>query len=128
MRKQLSFFIVRWLLVSFGLWIASRIMSGSFNDPSAATATTFLVAGLAVSVVNTLLKPVTVVLSLPAILVTLGLFTLIVNGLMVYVALLFISGLKVTFWGAIATGMIISLINYIMTGIIDYKDTQKELS
>lgn len=128
MRRQLFFFIVRWLLVSLGLWIASRVMSGSFNDPTGATTTTFLLAGLAVSVVNTLLKPVIVVLSLPAILVTLGLFMLVVNGLMVYVALMFIPGLKVTFWGAIASGMIISLINYIMTGIIDYKDTQKELS
>lgn len=121
MRKQLIFFIIRWLLVSLGLWVASRLLGGSFHDTNAST-NTFLLAGLVLSLVNTLLKPIIVVLSLPAILVTLGLFMLIVNGLMVYVALKFIPGLDVSFWGAVLTGMIISLINYIMTGIMDYKD------
>lgn len=125
MRKQSFFFIVRWLLVSLGLWMASRILSGSFQDVGA-TAGTFLIAGLVVSLVNTLIKPVIVVLSLPAILVTLGLFMLVVNGFMVYIALMIVPGLKVTFWGAVLTGMLISLINYIMTGIIDYKDTERK--
>ncbi len=121
MRKQLIFFIVRWLLVSLGLWVASRLLGGSFQDTNATTST-FLFAGLILSLVNTLLKPMIVVLSLPAILVTLGLFMLIVNGLMVYLALKLVPGLDVSFWGAVMTGMIISLINYIMTGIMDYKD------
>lgn len=125
MRKQFIFFIVRWLLVSLGLWVASRLLSGSFQDTNASTST-FLLAGLVLSLVNTLLKPVIVVLSLPAILVTLGLFMLVVNGAMVYVALKLVPGLEVSFWGAVLTGMIISLINYIMTGIIDYKDKFEE--
>lgn len=125
MRRQLFFFIVRWLLISFGLWVASRLLGGSFEDSGAST-NTFLLAGLILSLVNTLLKPVIVVLSLPAILLTLGLFMLVVNGLMVYIALKFVPGLEVSFWGAILTGMIISLINYIMTGIMDYKDKFEE--
>lgn len=125
MRAQLLFFIIRWLLISFGLWVASRLISGSFEDTGATTGT-FLIAGLVLSLVNTVLKPIIVVLSLPAILVTLGLFMLIVNGMMVYVALKLVPGLEVTFWGAVLTGMIISLINYILTGIMDYKDTYKE--
>lgn len=125
MRRQLFFFIVRWLLISFGLWVASRLLGGSFEDSGAST-NTFLLAGLILSLVNTLIKPVIVVLSLPAILLTLGLFMLIVNGLMVYIALKLVPGLEVSFWGAILTGMIISLINYIMTGIMDYKDKFEE--
>ncbi|HMR72865.1 MAG TPA: phage holin family protein [Candidatus Saccharibacteria bacterium] len=125
MRKQFIFFIVRWLLVSLGLWVASRLLGSSFQDTNASTST-FLLAGLVLSLVNTLLKPVIVVLSLPAILVTLGLFMLVVNGTMVYVALKLVPGLEVSFWGAVLTGMIISLINYIMTGIIDYKDKFEE--
>ena len=119
MRRQLLIFIIRWLLVSIGLWVASRLLSDSFRDTQATTGT-FLLAGLVLSLVNTLIKPVIVVLSLPAILLTLGLFMLIVNGFMVYIALGMISGIEVTFWGAVMTGMIISLINYIMTGIMDY--------
>jgi putative membrane protein len=107
-------------LISLGLWVASRLLGSSFHDTGATTGT-FLAAGLVLSLINTVLKPIVVVLSLPAILLTLGLFMLIVNGLMVYLALKLVPGLEVTFWGAILTGMIISLINYVITGIMDYK-------
>lgn len=120
MSKQLVVFIIRWMLISFGLWVASRLLGSSFHDTDATTGT-FLIAGLLLSLVNSILKPVIVVLSLPAILLTLGLFMLIVNGLMVYLALMLVPGLEVTFWGAVLTGMIISLINYVITGIMDYK-------
>jgi len=120
MSKQLVVFCVRWVLISLGLWVASRLLGSNFHD-TGATTSTFLVAGLVLSLVNSILKPIVVVLSLPAILLTLGLFMLIVNGLMVYLALKLIPGLEVTFWGAVLTGMIISLINYVITGIMDYK-------
>ena len=120
MRKQFLFFVFRWLVISLGLWVASRLLSGSFVE-NEATTNTFLLAGLALSLVNTFLKPLVAVLSLPAILLTLGLFMLIINGLMVYVALKLVPGLEVSFWGAVMTGMIISVINYIITGIMDYR-------
>jgi putative membrane protein len=120
MGKQLVVFSLRWVLISLGLWVASRLLGSSFHDTGATTGT-FLAAGLVLSLINTVLKPIVVVLSLPAILLTLGLFMLIVNGLMVYLALKLVPGLEVTFWGAILTGMIISLINYVITGIMDYK-------
>lgn len=107
--------------MSLGLWVASRLLSGSFHDTSATTST-FVVAGLLLSIVNTVLRPIIVILSLPAILLTLGLFMLIVNGLMVYIALQLAPGIEVSFWGAVLTGMIVSLINYIITGIMDYKE------
>ena len=125
MGKQFFAFVVRWVLMSLGLWIASRILGSNFHD-TGATTSTFLLAGLVLSLVNSILKPIIIVLSLPAILLTLGLFMLVVNGLMVYIALKLVPGLEVTFWGAVLTGMIISLINYIITGIIDYKDVVKE--
>ncbi len=125
MGKQLVVFIIRWVLISLGLWVASRLLGSNFHD-TGATTSTFLVAGLVLSLVNSILKPIIVVLSLPAILLTLGLFMLVVNGLMVYIALSLVPGLEATFWGAVMTGMIISLINYVITGIIDYKDVVKE--
>lgn len=120
MGKQFVVFIIRWLLISLGLWVASRVLGSSFHD-TGATIGTFFVAGLVLSLINTVLKPIVVVLSLPAILLTLGLFMLVVNGLMVYLTLMMVPGLEVTFWGAVLAGMIISLINYIITGIMDYK-------
>lgn len=120
MSKQLIVFCIRWVVISLGLWVASRLLGSSFHDTDATTST-FLIAGLILSLVNSILKPIIVILSLPAILLTLGLFMLIVNGLMVYITLKFVPGLDVTFWGAVLSGMIISLINYVITGIMDYK-------
>lgn len=120
MRKQFAIFLVRWVCNSFGLWLASRIFDGGFHD-TGATAATFLLAGLVLSLLNTILKPIIVVLSLPAILLTLGLFMLIVNGLTVYIALALVPGLDVGFGTSILVGIIISLINYALSAIIDLR-------
>lgn len=126
MGKQFLFFLVRWLFNSLGLWIAARIFSGNgiTYDESQGVAL-FLGAGFALSVVNVILKPIVVVLSLPAILLTLGLFTLIVNGLMVYLAGKLVPGLEITFWTAVLAGMIISLINYVLTNILDLQEQRR---
>lgn len=126
MRKQFAVFLLRWLLNTFGLWIASRLLGGGFDDTEATT-TTFLVAGLVLSLANSMLRPIVVVLSLPAILVTLGLFMLVVNGLMVYIALNLVPNLDISFFSAILTGVIISLINYIISGILELNRNSKEI-
>jgi putative membrane protein len=125
MKKQFTVFVLRWALNSFGLWIASRLFGGSFDDTNA-TLTTFMVAGLVLSLVNSILKPIVIILSLPAILLTLGLFVLIVNGLMVYIALKFVPGLDISFGASILTGMIISLINYVINGIMDLNEPREK--
>lgn len=127
MRKQFAVFLLRWLLNTFGLWIASRLLGGGFDDTEATT-TSFLVAGLALSLANSLLRPIVIVLALPAILVTLGLFMLIVNGLMVYIALNLVPNLDISFVSAIITGVIISLINYIISGVLELNKNKKEIA
>lgn len=120
MKRQLLIFIIRWMLNSFGLWVAVRIFgtgySGSEIDASAGV---FLVAGLIFSVVNAILKPAVIILALPAILVTLGLFTIIVNGLMVYISLKLAPGLTMTFWHSVLTGLVLSLVNYIVSSALE---------
>lgn len=86
----------------------------------------FLAAGLIFSVVNSVLKPIVVILSLPAILLTLGLFTLIVNGLMVYISLGLAPGLAMSFGNSILAGIILSLVNYIVSSALDLKRLEKE--
>jgi len=120
MRKQFALFLVRWVFNSFGLWLASRLLSGSFVDTDA-TAANFLFAGLVLSLVNTVLRPIIVVLSLPAIVLTLGLFMLVVNGIVVYISLKLVPGLDITFFSSILVGMIISLINFVISGILEIR-------
>lgn len=126
MRKQFAVFVLRWALNTFGLWLASRLLGNSFTDTDT-TMTTFIVAGLILSLANSILKPFVIVLALPAILLTLGLFMLVVNGLMVYIALKLVPGLDISFAGAIITGIIISLINYFISGILELRHNPREI-
>lgn len=80
-----------------------------------------LFGGLILSLMNSILKPLIVILSLPAILLTLGLFMIIVNGVVVYIAAMLTPGLEITFGGAILTGLIIGLINYALSGMLELK-------
>lgn len=128
MRWQFSIFLVRWGLNSLGIWVAIRLLgNGISQEESAATVSTYLVAGLIFSLINSIVKPVLVILSLPAILLTLGLFTLVVNGLMVYLALSLAPGLAMSFGDSILAGIILSLVNYIVSSAIELKDTNARL-
>lgn len=120
MRRQFAVFLVRWMLNSLGLWIAVRLLGTGYDDSQLeATLLTFLFAGLIFSIINSLLKPIVIILSLPAILLSLGLFMLVVNGAMVYVSLKLAPGLDITFFNAILTGIILSLINYIVSSALE---------
>ncbi len=118
MQKQFLLFLLRWLVNGFALWIAAKLLGGiEYNATEAFT--TFLLAGLVLSVMNVILKPITLILSLPAILVTLGLFMLIVNGFMVWLVSVIVPGLEMGFWTAVLVGIIVSICNFIFTMLIE---------
>jgi putative membrane protein len=119
MKKQLAIFIIRWAATSFGIWLAVELLGGIVPGAEP-TVWTYIGAGLAFSIVNSLLKPIITILSLPAILLTLGLFMLVVNGLMVYLSLLLVPSLKLSFGEAIVAGVILSLINYTVSGLLEF--------
>lgn len=126
MKKQFYIFLIRWVLNSFALWLAIRLLTtGDFADSTAGFAT-YLFAGLVLSFINTILKPIVIILALPAILLTLGLFMLVVNGLMVYLAVSLVPNVEITFFGAILAGMIVSLTNYVLSGILELRKRPKE--
>ncbi len=129
MKRQFFTFVVRWILNSFGLWIAVRIFGTGYSDQQLSEGiAVFLFAGLIFSVMNAVLRPIVIILSLPAILVTLGLFTIIVNGLMVYISLKLAPGLSMTFWHSVLTGLVLSLVNYIVSSALEleYRRTREE--
>jgi putative membrane protein len=120
MKQQLFVFLVRWTLNSFGLWVAVRLLgTGYENVDVTAGIWGFLLAGLIFSIVNSIFKPLAVIFSLPAILVTLGLFMLIVNGALVYISLAIAPGIAMSFANSILTGIILSLINYIVSAAVE---------
>lgn len=120
MKEQISIFLLRWVFNSFGLWVAARLLgTGYTNESDTAGFLGFLLAGLIFSTVNSILKPIIVIFSLPAILLTLGLFMLVVNGALVYISLKIAPGITMSFFNSILTGMLLSLINYIISASLE---------
>lgn len=81
----------------------------------------FTFAGLIFSIANSVLKPLLMIISLPAILITLGLFTIVVNGVMVYISLAVAPGISMSFGNSIIAGIILSLVNYIVSVAIEIR-------
>ena len=126
MKRQFIVFLFRWVLNSLGLWMAVRLFGADLSGTTVMPTTwRFLLAGLIFSVINSVLRPIMVILSLPAILLTLGLFILVVNGLMVYISLLLAPGISMTFVESILAGILLSLINYIVSTVLELQQVNK---
>ena len=113
MQQKVTSLLLRWLLNSLGLYLAVSIFGTGYTEP-AEHVVTFLVAGLMLSAANAFLRPYAIVFSLPALLFTYGMFILIVNGVMVYLAALATPYLHITFLHAILAGVVVTLVNYIV--------------
>lgn len=72
-------FLARVLITAFGLWVADVLLRGVRLDGAVA----LFLAALLLGLTNAIVRPVVIFLTLPITLVTLGLFLLVINGLMV---------------------------------------------
>ncbi len=117
MKQQFLQFLVRWGLNIAGLFAAAQMISGiSYQNRLEVLA----LAALTLSIANALVKPFVVILALPALLFTLGIFSVVINGLMVYLAHLVYSPFEVeSFTAAVLAGLVIGLLNYIVTRVFD---------
>lgn len=117
MPKPLGRLLVRWLVCGLGLWIAANLLTANIRYDSSYA---IIISGLILALINTVIKPILVVLSLPAIVFTLGLFMIIINGATVYLVSKLYGQLHVTnFWAAVFAGMVIGLVNYLVSAIIE---------
>lgn len=119
MNKPIQRFLIRWFVCGFGLWIAAQLLGESginYQDKLRV----IIISGFILAVINAIIKPFVVILSLPAILFSLGLFMIFINGLMVFLASKLYTSLQVeNFWAAMLAGMIIGLVNYLVTAILE---------
>lgn len=80
---------------------------------------TALIAALVLGLVNTLIRPILVVLTLPVTMITLGLFIFIINGLMFWVVAQLIGGFQVAgFWSAVGGALIYSIISWALSALL----------
>jgi putative membrane protein len=108
-------FLIRALVVAVGLWLASKIVSGvDFNSTG-----TLIAAALLLGIVNAFVRPIIIILTLPITLITLGLFLLVINALMIMLVAWFLPGFLVAgFWSAIFAAIVVSLTSWVMSGWI----------
>ena len=125
MKQQFATFLLRLVVTSIGIWVVVSLLGG-VREGAQPTVLTYLGAGLAFSIVNSILKPIITILALPAIVLTLGLFIIVVNGLMVYLALLLVPSLKLTFFQAVIAGIILSVINYSISVLLQTVPNRRE--
>ena len=119
MKQFLTRFVIRWGVSTLGLWIAAAIL-GPERLSAGGKWQTVLIAGLFLALVNMALKPLVIFLSLPAIILTLGLFMLVVNGLLILIVSYLYSSLYVKNLGvAIVAGIIVGLVNFLITRILE---------
>jgi len=122
--QRMTGFIIRLGINVLGLWLATEVVNGIAIEGL----DTFVAAGLLLGVVNALIRPIVVVLTLPVTFVTLGLFLLVVNALMLgLVAWLLtdfqIGGFQDAFFGAV----IVSLTGWVGSWFVGSKGKMQVL-
>ena len=107
------FFIVRLIINIVAILIISYLFPGLIWVDSfwAALVTAFLLG-----IVNVIIRPILVLLTLPLTLVTLGLFLLVINGLMLWLVSVLVRGFHVSgFWGAVLGSILISIVSWLLS-------------
>lgn len=110
-------FLLRLLLNSVALWIVAQLYSGVFFAPGSGLLD-YLVAGLILGLANALIRPILLLLTLPLNLVTLGLFTLVVNAVVLVLVASF-THLEVRgFGGAFIGAIILAIVSYLLNTLV----------
>jgi putative membrane protein len=104
-------FLLRGLVAALGLWAAEVLLDGVAID----SATTLVLAGLLLGIVNAIVRPFALLLSLPALLLTLGLFLLVINAAMLGLVALMLPGFTIPggFWSAVGAALIVSVVSWV---------------
>jgi putative membrane protein len=111
-------FLLRGLIAALGLWLATEWVSGVHVD----TPTTLVLAGLLLGLVNAVVRPLLMLLTLPLLLVTLGLFLLVINAATLGLVALVLPGFKLDGFGpAFWSALIVSITSWIGSMLIGPK-------
>lgn len=73
-------FLMRWVVTAFGLWVAEALLPGIYIEGF----WSIVLAALVFGIVNAIVRPIVVLLTLPLSILTLGLFLLVINGAMLW--------------------------------------------
>jgi putative membrane protein len=111
-------FLIRWFVSSLSLWVAAAIVSGMRIEGIG----TLLLASLLLGIVNAVVRPFVILLTLPFTILTLGLFLLVVNTAMLAIVAWLLPGFSLTgFPAAFLGSVIVSLVAWVLSWTIGPK-------
>lgn len=114
-RTAMLGFLLRVIIVGVGLWIASAIVPGL----TIAEGWPLIWAALLLGVINAVVRPIVIVLTLPLTVLTLGLFILIINAGMLSLVGWMLDGVTITsFWSAFFGAIVVSITGMIGSAFI----------
>lgn len=108
--------LVRWALNALALMLVPEVVSSMAVTSFSAA----LISALLIGLVNTLIRPILLLVTLPITVLTFGLFALIINGMMFWLASSLVSGFVVpdfatAFWGALVYSILTWLVSLAMS-------------
>lgn len=109
--------ILHWILLSISIWFTSQIVSGIIVDPIWVS----LIVGACLALFNTFVKPIIKILTLPLNMITFGLFSLVINGAILWYLGTAIKGFVVwNFWAAFVGAVVISIFNWLLLKVLHF--------
>jgi putative membrane protein len=112
-------FVFRWAVTTFAVFVAAPMVGINYGENLGC----LLGAALLLGIVNAFIRPILLILSAPLILLTLGLFIFIVNGLMLLFVGEIVPCFKVPgFWSAVFGAIIISMISWLLSAFFKGSD------
>jgi putative membrane protein len=107
--------ITRLIVVALGLWLASELVPGIKVEGG----WTLIGAAILLGLVNAVVRPVLVVLTLPFTILTLGLFLLVINAAMLGLVAAMFDGFTIeSFWSAVLASLIVSIMGWLASWLI----------
>lgn len=109
--------ILHWIILSVAVFATSKIITGVNIDPIY----TVLIVGACLTLFNMFIKPIIKILTLPINMITLGLFSLVINGAIFWYLGTLIKGFSVdTFTAAFVGALLVSIINWILNKVFHF--------
>ncbi len=116
-KNQILVFILRWAISSLGMWLVINLF-GTIENGVSSSVWLYLVAGLVFSLINSIVRPVITMLSLPLIIASVGIFTLLINIGMMALTFWILPDVKISFIGAVFGTISMTIVHSVMNFLV----------
>jgi len=115
-------FLIQWVVSGVAIIITAYLLPGVAVEGFLAALVTALILGL----INAIIRPILILLTLPLNILTLGLFTLVINALLVILAATIVPGFAVQgFWWALLFGIVLAIVNFALSPLLKSPQSTK---